>query len=145
MLQQGTYQHLPARQFGAVLLCLLLLIVGQFKFQFQHYLEHSLANEVLHDEQAEADACHQAIFHNRSHAACEHPTHLTATNADCELCDCLLQLTDFRLLTIKLSPPPLVNQSLFTFLSPIAGEPFLSATARGPPLYGVYNSTVWRL
>lgn len=133
MLQKETYPYVYLRRFGAALLCLVLFLSGQFRFQFQHYLAHSAAYEAHHDSAAEANPCHQAVFHQGSSMACDHPTHLTATDTDCELCDCLLQVIEFRLLSINLSSTLLAYQAVFTFLPATDGNPILLAAARGPP------------
>lgn len=140
MLQKEINPYIQLRRIGAALLCLILFLGGQFSVTFQHYLEHSVSHDHLHNQEAESDACHQAIFHVGSTAACEHPAHLTATHTDCELCDYLLQFTEFSLLELKLSLPKTVSQAVFNFLSPDNFSPVLLATARAPPVSSLHIS-----
>ena len=125
--------YITASRIGAALLCLVLFLSGQFHAQFQHYLSHSAEHEALHHHEAELDACHQSVFHAGSQTACEHPTHLTETKNNCELCDCLLQIYELELVNTVISASPGVNQRVFCFLMPKAEKAFLLATARGPP------------
>ena len=55
-----------------------------------HQAVHHHHHSELHSAEAEADACHRAIYHGGVSANCNHKTHVTGTETVCELCQVLI-------------------------------------------------------
>lgn len=68
----------------------LLLLFGYFlnvvSFQSFHHAAHYHHHSELHTEEAEADACHRAIFHGETSHDCAHKGHITEVHDHCKLC-----------------------------------------------------------
>lgn len=66
-----------------------------------HESVHSHDHDHTHDHQTEVscdnqDPCHLRIYHHLSVGACQHDAHWVPELEHCELCDCLLSVTEFQ-------------------------------------------------
>ncbi len=68
----------------------LLLLFGYFlnvvSFESFHHVIHHHHHAELHTEEAEEDACHRAIYHGETSHECDHKSHITQSETDCDLC-----------------------------------------------------------
>lgn len=104
-------------------------------FESFHQAVHHHHHAELHNEEAEADACHRAIYHGDVSAYCKHESHFAETDTDCELCKVLTSRSKQFIGT------SFVENGLFSFLSQdfnfgsdLVLEPsLLQSLLRGPP------------
>jgi len=61
-----------------------VLVDGLHIFFDHHHDEHQHCSVEL-----EASPCHQKVYHKNITQGCDHQTHLTFDDSDCELCDAL--------------------------------------------------------
>lgn len=61
-------------------------LLNVVSFESFHQAVHRHHHAELHSAEAEADACHRAIYHGETSQDCEHASHITKTETDCELC-----------------------------------------------------------
>jgi len=87
------YSHPALRALALILLGCYSFVF--FQSQVLHPLAHSGHNHELHSEQAEADLCHQAIYH-QANESCGHNEHLKTVHLDCEFCDILLSTPEIK-------------------------------------------------
>lgn len=124
-------QHI-LKALSAVFLAGYLLNVVSFESFHQAVHHHHHAE--LHTEAAEADACHRAIYHGDLSSDCEHKSHVSQTEYDCELCKVTVSRFHFRSAISKAFEKPIH----FTFNKPASTKVFgynfsLAFAPRGPP------------
>lgn len=115
---------------------LLSLFVGAYvgaciSHEYHHLVEHAR----LHDDDAEANGCHRAIYHGEI-GSCGHDTHITKAHLHCDLCHIwTYQQYDTPSIAIALSLAPAIPSHhaipyRYAYLSSIAVH---SLYLRGPP------------
>ena len=116
----------------------LLLLFGYFlnviSFESFHQVVHHHDHSELHTAAAEADACHRAIYHGETSHDCEHKSHLTKTETDCDLCKVTVSRFHFNSEVVKALKKPIH----IAFNKPASTKVFgynfsLAYAPRGPP------------
>ena len=116
----------------------LLLLFGYFlnviSFESFHQAVHNHDHAEFHTQEAEADACHRAIYHGETSHDCEHRSHLTKTETDCDLC----KVTLSRLHVASEVENTLTRYTQYTVNTPASARFFgydftLAFAPRGPP------------
>jgi hypothetical protein len=116
----------------------LLLLFGYFlnviSFESFHQAVHNHDHAEIHTEEAEADACHRAIFHGEVSHNCEHKSHLVETESECQLCDVVVSRVHFA----SASESVLNRYTQYTVNTPASARFFgydftLAFAPRGPP------------
>lgn len=116
----------------------LLLLFGYFlnviSFESFHQAVHNHDHAEFHTQEAEADACHRAIYHGETSHDCEHKSHLTKTETDCDLC----KVTLSRLHFASEVENTLTRYTQYTVNTPASARFFgydftLAFAPRGPP------------
>jgi hypothetical protein len=103
-------------------------------FDAFHQAVHHHHHAALHSAEAEADACHRAIYHGDLSHECEHPNHVTKSETECELC----KVTVFRFFYSSIVTKAPLEQSEVQFNKPASSKVFgyifsLAFAPRGPP------------
>ena len=116
----------------------LLLLFGYFlnviSFESFHQAVHNHDHAELHTEEAEADACHRAIYHGEASHDCDHKSHVTKAETDCDLC----KVTLSRLHFASEVESALTSYTQYTVNTPASARFFgydltLAFAPRGPP------------
>ena len=116
----------------------LLLLFGYFlnviSFESFHQVVHNHDHAELHTVEAEADACHRAIYHGELSHDCEHKSHITKTETDCDLCKVTVSRFHFNSDVVKAFEKP----TQIAFNKPASTRFFgynfsLAYAPRGPP------------
>lgn len=76
------------RNFTSLLL-LFGYLLNVISFESFHQVVHNHDHAELHTVEAEADACHRAIYHGETSHECEHENHVANTKVDCNFCKVL--------------------------------------------------------
>ena len=110
-------------------------LLNAISFESFHQAVHHHHHEVFHTAEAEADACHRAIYHGDVSSDCEHKNHVSETETDCKLCKVLTSRSPKFLVTEPVSTSLLCSLSEEQlFGSAFILEPFLQQSfLRGPP------------
>ena len=115
-----------------------LLLFGYFlnvvSFESFHQAVHHHHHTDLHSTEAETNACHRAIYHGESSQDCDHKSHITKTETECELC----KVTVSRFFYSSTTSAVLSEQFDAPVLKPASTEVFgcnfsLVYAPRGPP------------
>lgn len=115
-----------------------ILLFGYFlnviSFESFHHAVHHHHHSELHSAEAEADACHRAIYHGDFSHDCDHKSHITESETDCELCKVTVSRFHFNSDVIKAVEKPIQ----ITFNKPASTKFFgydfsLVYAPRGPP------------
>ena len=118
----------------------LLLLFGYFlnviSFESFHQVVHNHDHSELHSQEAEADACHRAIFHGEQSHECEHKSHFLETEAECQLCDVVVSRPHYSSETVCISE----SYKQYTVNTPASVRFFgynfsLAFAPRGPPTF----------
>jgi hypothetical protein len=106
--------------------------LGYFNTQLLHQFQHSHEYEAFHTQETEQDSCHRAVFHHEKNA-CEHKTHITNPEQDCELCDIIVQQDRFELTLLQDIQEPIIDRTDFALpnFMVLAFTPF--NPSRAPP------------
>ena len=125
-------QHKILQTLSAVFLLGYLLNV--ISFESFHQAIHHHHHAEIHTAEAEADSCHRAIYHGDTSHDCEHESHISQTEQDCELC----KVTVSRFFYSSTQRPVLSERSDFIFIKPASTKVFgynfsLAYAPRGPP------------
>jgi len=97
--------------------------------------EHKPDSQVLHNEQAEQDNCHRALYHASPNDGCVHKGHFISKEDICELCVVILQSSQ-----VIAEYASFTNPSFGTFQKEnLPSEPFReslyrSSSPRAPPV-----------
>ena len=110
-------------------------LLNILSFESFHNLVHHHHHAELHSAEAEADACHRAIYHGDVSHDCDHENQLTETVPGCDLCDVLVSRnTKFPLSSNVTLAEGATVKVHFSFVTGVYG---LSGTTnkqlRGPP------------
>ncbi|MDP6908082.1 MAG: hypothetical protein QF371_01190 [Flavobacteriales bacterium] len=109
-------------------------LLNVISFENLHQAVHHHDHAELHSEEAESDACHRAIYHGDFSKDCEHKSHISETEHDCELCK--VTVSRYHNSPVVTKAP---NEQFETpFLKPASTEVFgynfsLAIAPRGPP------------
>ena len=119
---------------AASLLSLFAYFLNVVSFESFHQAVHDHDHSKLHTEEAEADACHRAIFHGEESHYCEHKSHLAETESECQLCDVVVSRVHFA----SASESGLNRCTQYTVNTPASARFFgydytLAFAPRGPP------------
>lgn len=136
MLQKQNRAGVPFLRLVGVGCCLLPFLLGQFQQLVYHPMEHSHQQEQQHTAADEADACHRSIFHEGAAGACDHPTHLSHTEQECQWCHSLLVPLSFSLKQLLLDAPQMPSVEVFHYQGLMERPTLRTAPARGPPVMG---------
>ena len=136
MLQKENKASISLLRLMGVVGCLLPFLLGQFQQSVYHQLEHSHLQAEQHTGADEADACHRSIFHAGAAGACDHPTHLSHSEQECQWCHSLLVPLSFSLTKIHLEAPRVPSVEVFCYLGLNERPSLRTAPARGPPVMG---------
>jgi hypothetical protein len=110
-------------------------MLNAVSFESFHQAVHHHHHAELHTEEAEADACHRAIYHGEVSSECEHQNHVTQTQSDCELCEVLTSrsfeflISEYSSSGTNCSSPDEKTHGSGFILEPLLPQSFL----RGPP------------
>ena len=116
--------------------CLLPFLLGQIQQSVYHQLEHSHLQEGQHTAADEADPCHLSIFHEGAANACDHPTHLSHSEQECQWCHSLLVPLSFSLKQLLIEAPRVPTLEVFHYEGISERSTLRTAPARGPPAIG---------
>jgi len=118
--------------FFIVAFLLILYLVGVVEISPIHSSIHSENDKELHSAPNEENACHQAVYHNRTEDSCKHKSHIVELK-NCSLCHLTLQSQ--HLADVKpsdgwtISSPPSQGETQTTFV----GDVLTLIPSRGPP------------
>ena len=116
----------------------LVFLAGYFlnvvSFESFHQAVHHHHHAELHSAEAEADSCHRAIYHGEESNDCNHKSHITKTETECELC----KVTVSRFFYSTPNTTVLKEQDNARFTKPASTKVFgynfsLAYAPRGPP------------
>ena len=112
-------------------------LLNILSFESFHNLVHHHHHAELHSAEAEADACHRAIYHGDVSHDCNHENHLSQTTAECGLCDVLNSRNGKFLLSSNVaSAESAVGKIHFSYITEASDLSTLTnKLLRGPPLY----------
>lgn len=113
---------------------LLGYLLNIVSFEAFHQVVHHHHHAELHSAEAEADACHRAIYHGDFSQDCEHTQHITKSETDCELCK--VTVSRFFYNPTLTQAPDAQSEALFN--KPASTKVFgynfsLAYAPRGPP------------
>jgi len=134
MLQKQNKASLSMLRLVCVGCCLLPFLLGQFQQLVYHPLVHSHQQEQQHTAADEADACHRSIFHEGVTDACDHPTHLSHAEQECQWSHSLLVSLSFSLKQLLLDAPQQPSSRGFYYRGLNERPAIRTAPARGPPI-----------
>ena len=115
-----------------------LLLFGYFlnvvSFESFHQAVHHHHHAELHTAEAEADACHRAIYHGDVSTDCDHKSHIAETETECELCKVTVSRYQYASATVESS----LKYTQAHFNKPASTKVFgynfsLAYAPRGPP------------
>ena len=115
---------------------LLGYLLNIVSFEAFHQVVHHHHHAELHSAEAEADACHRAIYHGDHSHECEHTKHVTRTETECDLC----KVTVSRFFYSSTATKAPLEQSEALFIKPASSKVFgynfsLAYAPRGPPFF----------
>jgi len=115
-------------------LLLLGYVLNVVSFESVHQAVHHHDHSELHSVEAELDSCHRAIYHGDKSSDCDHKSHISETESDCELC----KVTLSRLHFASKVESPLNRYTQYTVSTPDSARFFgydftLAFAPRGPP------------
>lgn len=116
-------------------LLLLGYVLNVVSFESVHQAVHHHDHSELHSVEAELDSCHRAIYHGDKSSDCDHKSHISETESDCELCKVLTcKSSEFTLSAVSETGFFSVSIHDFHFGSDFVLEPLLfHSFLRGPP------------
>ena len=128
-----TYKLLASLTSSVLVFAYFLNVVS---FESFHQAVHHHHHSELHNEEAEADACHRAIYHGDVSHDCEHKSHLTQTETYCDLCKVTVSRFHFNSTSVKAIEKPVQIAYNKPASTKFFGYDFSLAYApRGPPAY----------
>ncbi len=122
---------------GAVSLLLFwAYFLNVVSFESFHQAVHHHHHSELHNEEAEADACHRAIYHGDVSHHCEHKSHITQTETDCDLCKVTVSRFHYNSNIVQALEKPVQIAFNKPASTKVFGYDFSLAYApRGPPAF----------